>query len=267
MTVKDVCKIMTDAGIDLDATKEAMERDMLKENYEAIPLMTDFSWVKDAVRRTEKLAAYAEARRALDKFVADRVLPLLKDKHYAAAAKRIGLDWAKKSTLSQTEAFAIINFTCMHDDSQGRVAVDEALLKTDSENDDHYNAAMLMLRCLRFTCYEIQGMKAHCGLRCRDFLTEREFFLLDRQLSTYSQMKGAGMVASLVPVGDCFMTTGFGLPVFASNPSAFFAEWFKSIGVSESRPIYFSRKETASFAATTIKMLLKGGMGEKMRMR
>ena len=33
MTVKDVCKIMTDAGIDLDATKEAMERDMLKENY------------------------------------------------------------------------------------------------------------------------------------------------------------------------------------------------------------------------------------------
>ena len=110
-------------------------------------------------------------------------------------------------------------------------------------------------------------MKAHCGLRCRDFLTEREFFLLDRQLSTYSQMKGAGMVASLVPVGDCFMTTGFGLPVFASNPSAFFAEWFKSIGVSESRPIYFSRKETASFAATTIKMLLQGGMGEKMRMR
>ena len=266
MTVKDVRKIMTDAGIDLDAMKEAMERDMLKENYEAIPLMTDFSWVKDAVRRTEKLAAYAEARRALDKFVADRVQPLLKDKHYAAAAKRIGLDWAKKSTLSQTEVFAIINFTTMHDDSQGRVAVDEALLKTDSENDDHYNAAMLMLRCLRFTCYEIQGMKAHCGLRCRDFLTEREFFLLDRQLSTYPQMKGAGMVASLVPVGDCFMTTGFGLPVFASNPSAFFAEWFKSIGVSESRPIYFSRKETASFAATTIKMLLQGGMGEKVRM-
>ena len=175
MTVKDLRKIMTDAGIDLDATKEAMEREMLKENYEAIPLMTDFSWVKDAVRRTEKLAAYTEARRALDKFVADRVQPLLKDKHYAAAAKRIGLDWAKKSTLSQTEVFAIINFTTMHDDSQGRVAVDEAMLKTDSENDDHYNAAMLMLRCLRFTCYEIQGMNEGGGHGCQPRARRRLF--------------------------------------------------------------------------------------------
>jgi len=247
--------------------KGSMELASAKEAYEAIPLMSDFSWVKDPGKREAKMNAYAEARRQLDRFVSECVQPRVTQKHYKTAAKRIGLDWNHKESLTQTEAFAVADFTVMYDDSEGFTAVDLAALKTERGKDPDYDAAMDMLKILRYTWYEVLGMKAHCGLKCRDLLTDREFFLFDRQLSTYPQMKGAAMAAGIMPVGDCFMTTGFALPLFSSQSATFFASMLKSVGIDRPKPIFLTKKETAMFAATTIGALLDAGAGDMIRMR
>ena len=256
-----------EAGVDFDAMAGALWRDMVRSDFNAEPVMTDFTWVKEAVKREARLAAYAEARRQLDKFVGDCVQPLVKDRHYAAAAKRLGLDWESKSSLSHTDAFAIVNFAAMHDDSIDDVAVDRGMLKTGKGKDADYDAAIEMLQHMRFAWCKVLGMKAHCGLRCLDLLTGRELFLFDRQLSAYPQMKGAAIVADILPVDGCYMTTGFGLPVFAPRAEEFFERWIKALGVNRPKPIFFSKKEAADFVAKTVSILLKGGMGKMMQMR
>ena len=45
----------------------SLHRDMVMSVFNAEPVMTDFTLVKDAAKREARLAAYAEARRQLDK--------------------------------------------------------------------------------------------------------------------------------------------------------------------------------------------------------
>ena len=265
MKVSDIRKMMMDAGIDLDATKEAMEMVNAEAIYAERPVMTEFSWVKETARREAVLSDYRNARRQLDRFVMECVKPVMTKKRVLSAEERIGLN-PKSKCLKKMEVFATAEFATMYDESVGEVAIDVAIKRTKQGIDADFDVAMEMLAGLRYTWLEILNTKANFGLKCRDLLTGDECFLIDQSLSCTTDLKGCAFATGILPVGECYMTTGFGLPVPTKDAATILDAMLASLDIPTVRPIFLSKKETARFAATSIGSLLGAGMGEQMDM-
>ena len=114
--------------------------------------------------------------------------------------------------MSQLQAFAVIDFVTMYDDSEGYVPVEQGIQGTRLGIDADYDAAMHALSRLRYTWSRILDMKPGCGLKCRDMLTGEEFFLFERNLSMSPVLKNKVLASGVMPVGECFMHTGFTHP-------------------------------------------------------
>jgi hypothetical protein len=55
------------------------------------------------------------------------------------------------------------------------------------------------------------------GVYCRDVRTQDELFVMDLSLSRSGNLSGMALAARLVPLGEYWITTGAGLPVFWSD--------------------------------------------------
>ena len=231
---------------------------------------SDLSWCDDRVVREAMLNQYANARRQRDKFVEDCVKSRISDGKFRAAAARLGLDWDKRHLMSQMQAFAIIEFTAMYDDSDGFVPVVRGMEETKPGLDHDYDAAMQMFSSLRYTWSKVLDMRVGCGLKCLDMLTGEEFFMFERNLSKSPEINGCIIASGVMPLGDCFMHTGFSVPFPGGETGEDSAEsvldgLLADLEMSTKRPVVLSKEQTASVAAVSIKSWLASGIDDYMR--
>lgn len=231
---------------------------------------SDLSWCDDRVVREAMLNQYANARRQRDKFVEDRVKARISDGRFRVAAARLGLDWDKRHLMSQTQAFAIIEFTTMYDDSDGFIPVVRGMEETKPGLDPDYDAAAQMHSRLRYTWSKVLDMRSGCGIKCLDMLTGDEFFMFERNLSKSPALKGCAIAAGVMPLGDCFMHTGFSVPFPGGGTDDDSVEsmldgLLADLKITTKRPVVLSKEQTASFAAVTIKSWLASGIDDYMR--
>ena len=248
---------------------------MQSEDFLSEPLdTTDFSWCKSKVKREAKICEYLKARRQLDKFMTKCVQPIVSQKQYAAAAERIGLDWSRRMTFSENEGFAIADFACMYDDSSGAVPIDRAIKETKPGKDPDYDAAMKMLNRLRYTWAKILDLMPGYGFRCRDLTTHEEFFLFERNMSNFPMLRRGAIMCGIVPVGNCFMHTGFGVPIPGDQGNAsegesiedMFEELLSLLEIPRERPIVLSKVQTARLAGVSIRTLLNLGVADHLKL-
>lgn len=226
---------------------------------------SDLSWCDDKIVRESMLRQYANARRQRDRFVEDCVKPRIPDAKFRAAAERIGMDWDLRKHMSQTQAFAVIEFSTMYDDSNGYVPVVRGIEETKPGTNPDYDAAMRILSNLRYTWAKLVDMRPGCGLMCRDMLTGDEFFMFERNLSMSPQLKGSVLATGVMPVGGCYMHTGFSLPLPGDDAKGMLDGMLDVLKIPRKRPVVLSRSQTSSFAAVTIKSWLASGVDDYMR--
>ncbi len=231
---------------------------------------TDFSWCTDKRKQEAVMHIYAEARHKRDKFIEERVRPLVSQEKFTRAARRIGLDWNKKNALSDSEAFAVLEFTFAYDDSCGYIPIDRGIRETKRGLDHDYDVAMDMLGRLRYTWSTILDTKPRCGLICRDMLTGEEFFLFERNLSTSAFLKGATIACGRMPVGNYFMHNGFSVPIpepDAGNESTeeMLDGILSDLKIDATRPVVLTKTQTASLAAVSIRSFLYSGLADFIR--
>jgi len=232
---------------------------------------SDLSWCDSKTVRDAMLDKYAQARRQRDKFVEDRVKSRLAASNFFAAGMRLGLDWNRKGSMSKLQSFAVIEFATMYDDSDGYVPVDLGIKETQTGLDLDYDAAIQSLSRLRYTWSKIIDMKPGCGLKCRDMLTDEVFFMFERNLSKSPELKNAAIASGVMPVGACFMHTGFSLPIPGGGTGAESVEGMldgllDDLKIPRKRPVLLSKAQTASFAAVSIKSWIAAGMEGPVRM-
>ena len=235
-------------------------------------LLTDLSWCKDAATRDLMMREYADARRLFDRIVTKYVKPTLTRKFFDPAARRLGLEWGQRSLFSQTEAFAVIDFTTMHDDSCGFVPVHRALSEIRVCDDPDLGSARAMVRQMRYTWGKILEMEPGCGLKCRDMLTGEDFVLFERNMSTTPELLGGAIATGIMPVpaAGCFMHTGFSVPFpnadVEGGVDEAFDELLEALEFKRTRPIVLSRAESARLAAVTIRSFLSSDMADNLRL-
>ena len=256
------------------AAKEAIARIDAIRKWEASHkggFASDLSWCDNKVVREVMLDKYAKARRQRDKFVEDRVMPLLSDGKFTAAAKRLGMDWHRREYMSQMRAFAVIEFVTMYDDSEGFVPVERGIKETRLGIDRDYDAAIHALSGLRYTWSKILDMKPGVGLKCRDMLTGDEFFMFERNLSKSPELKNKVLVSGVMPIGDCFMHTGFNLPYPGGGDGEDSVEsmldgLLDDLKIPQTRPVVLTRAQTANFAAVSINSWIAAGFEDSVGM-
>lgn len=263
------------------AAKEAIARHEVTQKWiagRADAFSTDLSWCDVKPVRDLMLRRYANARRQRDKFVEDRVKPLVTDQRLASAASRLRLDWKNKNFFSETVAFGLIEFATMYDDSDGFVPVDRAIETTKRGLDPDYDAAIEMLSNLRYTWSKVLDVKPGCGLKCRDLLTGGDFFLLERNLSRGPVGKDFIIVSGVMPVGDCFMHTGYSLPLPDDKDDPLekiLDSALEELGYPRKRgmfggasrePVHLTRAQTAKLASSTIASWVNSPAAESVKM-
>ena len=108
-------------------------------------------------------------------------------------------------------------------------------------------------------------------MKCRDMLTEEKFFLFDRNMSEFPILLDGVITGGFVPVGNCFMHTGFGVPVPSGKLEAgtiddMLDEVLDELKIPRKRPIVLTRGQSASFAAVTIRSLLHAGVSDMLKL-
>ena len=232
---------------------------------------SDLSWCDNKLVRDAMLNKYAQARRQRDKFVEDRVKSRLAESKFAAAAERLGFDWSRKDRMTQLQAFAVIEFVTMYDDSEGFVPVDLGIKETRSGLDSDYDAAMKSLSRLRYTWSKILDMRPGCGLKCRDMLTDEVFFMFERNLSKSPELKDNVIASGVMPVDDCFMHTGFSLPFPGRGSDDSSAEsmldgLLADLKIPRKHPVILTKEQTASFATASINSWIAADMEDSVGM-
>ena len=242
-----------------------------EENRSDASDTTDFSWCKSKAKCEAKVREYRNARRQLDKFMTDCVQPIVPRSQYVAAAARIGLDWRRRTAFSENEGFAIADFACMYDDSCGFVPVDRAIRETKPGKNPDYDASMKRLSRLHYSWARIDELVPGCGMKCRDMLTDEKFFLFERNMSKFPLLLDGVITGGFVPVGNCFMHTGFGVPIprealTEGTIDDMLDEVLYELKIPRKHPIVLTRGQSASFAAVTIRSLLHTGVADMLKL-
>lgn len=263
------------------SAKEAIARHEIMQKWVAgrkNPFLSDLSWCDEKPIRDMMMQRYANARRQRDKFVEDRVKPLVTDRRLESAAGRLRLDWRNRSSFSDPVAFGIVEFATMYDDSDGFVPVDRAIETTKRGLDPDYDAAMEMLSNLRYTWSKVLDTKPGCGLKCRDLVTGRDFFLFERNLSCGPVGKDFIVASGVMPVGDFYMHTGYSLPLPPDKDDPFekildaaleelgYPRKRGLFGAASRGPVVLTRAQTAKLASSTIASWVNSPAAESVKM-
>jgi len=124
---------------------------------------------------------------------------------------------------------------------------------------------------LRYSWARIDELVPGCGMKCRDMLTEEKFFLFERNMSKFPLLLDGVITGGFVPVGNCFMHTGFGVPIPRETLTEgtiddMLDEVLDELKIPRKHPIVLSKGQTASFAAVTIRSLLHTGVAGMLKL-
>ena len=133
--------------------------------------------------------------------------------------------------------------------------VEEESRDGNAEFADHRLASMTESTWLDGTLTEV--------LSLADLLLGEDVFAVDRGMGSYMRMDGHVTMTGLLPVGDCFMTTGAALPYHGTN--ADMLPMLDAVGASPHTPITLTVPQRADFAAWSI--VTARAFGEMDRVR
>ena len=108
-------------------------------------------------------------------------------------------------------------------------------------------------------------------MKCRDMLTEEKFFLFERNMSKFPLLLDGVITGGFVPVGNCFMHTGFGVPIpgealTKGTIDDMLDAMLDELKIPRKQPIALTKGQTASFAAVTIRSLLHAGAANMLKL-
>ncbi len=245
-----------------DYEKDAWDTGHLEDSREYIdslprPISSDapfdFKKVKDAEWRARTIEEYEAVRRETAAFVSEVVIKEVTQKARKAAAKRLGFtDEDMSSPVGANLDMVVGDFASMMDDQNGKPAIKKVLAKRDKLvywqkfAADYYEQ-------YRYTWLEVQAVKSGCGLKCRDLLTGKDLFLMEKSFSLSPNAKGMTICAGIAPMGEVYIVLGVIHPVNFENPATILKIVLSHLGIPSELPIRLSFADQARFAAETIR--------------
>ncbi len=219
----------------------------------------DFRFVKDAVRRDDKLAVYADVRQVTSDFVRRRVVRELTHEERRQAAVRLGFLEKDEDLdlLDPTLDCVVGDFASMMDDQGDGPAIWRVLARK-GELDEFDTRAASYYANYRYTWLEILAMKAGVGLKCRDLLTGEELFVMEKRMSCTCE-KGMTICVGIAPMEDVHIIIGVSAPARFENPATILKIVLTHLGLPTERPIRLNAADQARFAAETIRRVYANG--------
>lgn len=223
---------------------------------------TDFTFVKDPVRREQVLTDYRHVRTLTQNFVRTFVMHEMTQEERKAAFRRLGFDKSpiKNDALGVTEMNRDIvagDFGAMMDDQNGEPAIRRLL--TQGLMDERTRRVADYYENYRYTWLAVLAAKAGIGVKCRDLLTGDELFLMEESLSRHAQVKGMTVCVGIAPMGEVYLALGAVLSANFENPSTILKIVLTHLHLPTIQPIQLSFADQARFAAETIRRLDANG--------
>ncbi len=219
----------------------------------------DFKFVKDAVRRDEKLAVYEDVRQVTSDFVCRCVMreQMQEERHQAAVRLGFLKEGEGLERLDLTLDCVVGDFASMMDDQGDGPAIRRVLARKDKLDEIDARAASYYAN-YRYTWLEILAMKAGVGLKCRDLLTGEELFLMEKSLSCTCE-KGMTICVGIAPMEDVYIIVGVSAPARFENPATILKIVLTHLGLPTELPIRLNAADQARFAAETIRRIHANG--------
>ncbi len=212
----------------------------------------DFKKVKDSEWRAKTVQDYEDVRQLTADFVREVVIRQVTEAAREAAAKRLGFSKKDMSSYVGVNLDMVVgDFASMMDDQDGEPAIKRILAKKDSLAPRHKFAAEYYEQ-YRYTWLEVLALKSGCGMKCRDLMTGKELFLMEKSFSLNPNVRGMTICAGIAPMGEVYMSLGVIHPANFENPAAVLKIVLSHLGIPSERPITLSFSDQARFTAETV---------------
>lgn len=229
--------------------------------------MTDFTWVKDAARRKAVLKDYLELRELMESEI-DNIQKFYGEEELRAIGRELGI-LNKDGVLvfrSETEMAVMTDYALFIGAPGGKGPVIDRWNAAAGKNEDESLRRFRDANArYRYTWLLPVASKAGFGVRCRDVLLGEEIFLVDRNMSSLPNFLKMGLMTMLIPCGDCWMTTGAGLPFAAAGVEKALEYVWGKAKLGDPRPRPLDRKEQSRFAAESVKLSVNLGLVNNVR--
>ena len=238
-----------------------------------------FGWVKDSSMREKVFEEYQRIREATkSKYVSEARAEMFLKIDLPRAARLIGIDVSTdKKTGKPVIEFdnnqqvdILFDYVMMFDVAEGRPlryefisrfrqAAEESLRITAEIYSDYKYAWLMPIRS-----------KSNFGAHCRDLLSGREFFLLDRGMSNaFTKDSSVGLATGIHLFGDpslgCVMTGGAAIPLPLDGIEAMLKELLSGLKIDKLPPMSLDEGEEARFVAAVVKVAIQSGLSKIIR--
>ena len=129
--------------------------------------------------------------------------------------------------------------------------------------DDSERELFACWKGFRFVIMKLLKQFPGFGVHCRDLLSGKELFVVDRGMSNLPGGEKLCMATGVFPFGEAFMTTGTGLPLLADGIEHILDMMLTF--VQASRPVELDRHRRAQFAAFVYRTVLSAGVHKKVK--
>ena len=227
--------------------------------------MTDFSWTQDRDKCCELFSRYTALRKATQTFMSERFYKKISARDMESAADRLEIDTHGKAFVfdSENDMTIMFDYALFLNDANGGPVVQRESPKLAKGADAATRELLEVFSNYRYTWLIPINAVPGIGVRCLDLLLGEDVFVVDRGMGSYMRMDGHVTMTGLLPVGDCFMTTGAALPYHGTN--ADMLPMLDAVGASPHTPITLTVAQRADFAAWSI--VTARAFGEMDRVR
>lgn len=238
-----------------------------------------FGWVKDPSMREKVFEEYQRIREATkSKYVSEaRAEMFLKiDLPRVARSIGIGVSTEKKTgkqvieldNNQQTEI--LFDYAMMFDVGEGRPLRYEFIKRYGQSEEESLRIAAEIYSDYKYAWLVPIRSKSNFGVHCRDLLSGKDFFLLDRGMSnTFTKDSSVGLATGIHPFGDpslgCVMTGGAAIPLPLDGIEAMLKDVLSGLKIDKHPPMSLDEGEEARFVAAFVKAAIQSGLSELIR--
>ncbi|MCR5414023.1 MAG: hypothetical protein K6F50_04765 [Kiritimatiellae bacterium] len=222
----------------------------------------DFKKVKDPAWREKTLRDYENIRDMTSAFMRECIACKVFGPERSAVARRLGFTREEmKGPLRRALDIVVGDYAIMMDDKDGEPAI-KRIIAEGGELEPWQKVAAGYYGQYRYTWLEVVSVKSGFGMKCKNLMTGKDIFLMEKSLSSHPDAKGMTICAGIAPMGEVWLVLGAIHPAGFENPSTILKIVLSHLGLSSELPVELSFGDQARFAAETIRRIHANGRFE-----
>ncbi len=239
----------------------------------------NFGWVKDSSTRAKVFEEYQRIRAATrTKSVSEARAKLFLERDLPRMARSIGIGVSTdKKTGKQVIEFdnhqqmdILFDYAMMFAAGEGRPLRYEFIKRYGQSQDESLRITAAIYADYKYALLTPIRVKMNYGAHCRDILSGKEFFLMDRGMSNaFMKDLSVGLATGIHPFGDpslgCVMTGGAALPLPLEGVDDSLKEVLSGLKIDKHPPMSLDEREESRFVATFLNAAMQSGLSELIR--